>query len=275
MASFAWSDGASGAVTIGGVRLETLTLGPGPDAAPTIVMLHEGLGCVALWRDFPQKLAKKTGLGVFAFSRAGYGASDPVALPRPLDYMTREARETLPPLFDAIGLKRSVLLGHSDGASIAAIYAGSVEDFRVRGLVLIAPHVFTEESGLESIAAARVAYETGDLRARLAKYHRNVEVAFRGWNDAWLDPGFKSWNIADAVDYWRVPALVLQGDADPYGTLAQVREIETRSYAPVDVEILDGCGHAPHLERADATLAAVADFCARLQRIEEAKIEIA
>ncbi len=238
-------------------------------------MLHEGLGCVALWRDFPQKLTEATGLGVFAFSRAGYGASDPAPLPRPLDYMTREARETLPPLFDAIGLKRGVLLGHSDGASIAAIYAGSVEDFRVRGLVLIAPHVFTEESGLASIAAARVAYETGDLRARLAKYHRNVEVAFRGWNDAWLDPGFKSWNIADAVDYWRVPALVLQGDADPYGTLAQVREIETRSYAPVDVEILEGCGHAPHLERADATLAAVADFCARLQRIEEAKIEIA
>ena len=169
MASFAWSDGASGAVTIGGARLETLTLGPSPDEAPTLVMLHEGLGCVALWRDFPQKLAQATGFGVFVYSRAGYGASDPVPLPRPLDYMTREARETLPPLFDAIGLERGVLVGHSDGASIAAIYAGSVADFRVRGLVLIAPHVFTEASGLKSIAAARVAYETGDLRRRLAQ----------------------------------------------------------------------------------------------------------
>ena len=274
MAPFVWSDGASGALTIGGKNLETLTLGPKPDDAPTLVMLHEGLGCVALWRDFPRRLAEATGFGVFAFSRAGYGGSDPVPLPRPLDYMTREAVETLPLLFDAIGLKRGVLLGHSDGASIAAIYAGSVEDFRMRGLVLMAPHVFTEESGLAAIAAARRAYESGDLKPRLAKYHRHVDVAFRGWNEAWLDPGFQSWNIAEAIDYWRVPALVIQGDADPYGTLAQIREIESRSYAPVDVEILEGCGHAPHLERAEATLAAVVDFCARLDRIERAGDEI-
>ena len=170
-------------------------------------MLHEGLGCVALWRDFPRRLAAATGFGVFAYSRAGYGQSDPVPLPRPLDYMTREARETLPELLDAIGLRRGVLLGHSDGASIAAIYAGSVEDFRVRGLVLMAPHFFTEKGGLASIAAAREAYATSDLRAKLAKYHRDVDNAFRGWNDAWLDPGFKAWNIADAIDYLRVPAL--------------------------------------------------------------------
>ena len=274
MTSFAWSDGASGVLTVGGKSLETLTLGPSPDAAPTIVMLHEGLGCVALWRDFPRRLAEATGFGVFAFSRAGYGSSDPVPLPRPLDYMTREAMDTLPPLFDAIGLRRGVLLGHSDGASITAIYAGSVKDFRVRGLVLMAPHVFTEAGGLAAIAAARAAYDSGDLRTRLAKYHRHVDVAFRGWNDAWLDPGFKAWNIAEAVDYWRVPALVIQGDADPYGTLAQIREIESRSYAPVDLDILADCGHAPHLERPEATLAAVADFCARLERIERAEVAI-
>jgi pimeloyl-ACP methyl ester carboxylesterase len=274
MARFAWADGASGAVTVAGKRLETLTHGPSPEEAPTIVMLHEGLGCVALWRDFPRRLAEATGFGVFAYSRAGYGGSDPVALPRPLDYMTREALETLPALLNAIGLQRGVLLGHSDGASIAAIYAGSVEDFRVRGLALMAPHFFTEESGLAAIAAARVAYESGDLRARLAKYHRDVDVAFRGWNDAWLDPGFKTWNIADVIDYWRVPVLAIQGAADQYGTLAQIREIESRSYAPVDVEILEGFGHAPHLERPAETLAAVADFCARLQRIEQAKVEV-
>ena len=269
-----WRAGASSAVTIGGKRLETLCQGPAPDHTPTIVMLHEGLGCVALWRDFPQKLVAATGFGVFAYSRAGYGQSDPVKLPRPLDYMTREALETLPELLEVIGFRKGVLLGHSDGASIAAIYAGSVEDFRVRGLVLIAPHFFTEPSGLAAIAAAREAYEQGDLRARLAKYHQYVDSAFRGWNEAWLDPGFKAWNIADSIDYWRVPTLAIQGVGDQYGTLAQIREIETRAYSPVDVEILEGCKHSPHLEQPERTVAAIAEFCARLERIEASAVEV-
>ena len=269
-----WRAGASSALTIGGKRLETLCHGPAPDRTPTIVMLHEGLGCVALWRDFPQKLVAATGFGVFAYSRAGYGQSDPVKLPRPLDYMTREALETLPELLEVIGFRKGVLLGHSDGASIAAIYAGSVEDFRVRGLVLIAPHFFTEPSGLAAIAAAREAYEQGDLRARLAKYHQYVDSAFRGWNEAWLDPGFKAWNIADSIDYWRVPTLAIQGVGDQYGTLAQIREIETRAYSPVDVEILEGCKHSPHLEQPERTVAAIAEFCARLERIEASAVEV-
>ncbi len=274
MAAWAWRDGAAGVVTIDGARLETVSHGPAPDRAPTLVMLHEGLGCVALWRDFPRRLAAATGFGVFAYSRAGLGQSDPVPLPRPRDYITREARETLPELLDAIGFRRGVLLGHSDGASIAAIYAGSIEDFRVRGLVLMAPHFFTEEGGLASIAAAREAYETSDLRAKLAKYHRDVDNAFRGWNDAWLDPGFKAWNIADVIDYLRVPVLAIQGADDQYGTPAQIREIENRIYSPVDVEILAECKHSPHLEQPDKTLAAVADFCARLNRIERTVVEI-
>jgi len=274
LAGFEWRDGVEGFVTVGGKRLEAVAHGPAPDRAPTIVMLHEGLGCVALWRDFPRRLAGATGFGVFAYSRAGYGRSDTTELPRPLDYMTREARETLPAALDAIGFRRGILLGHSDGASIAAIYAGEVEDFRVRGLVLMAPHFFTEESGLAAIAAARAAYGTGDLRARLGKYHRDVDNAFRGWNDAWLDPGFRSWNIADAIDYWRVPVLAIQGAEDQYGTLAQIREIENRAYSPVDVEIFEDCKHAPYAEQPEKTLAAVADFCARLTRIEEAKVEI-
>jgi pimeloyl-ACP methyl ester carboxylesterase len=237
-------------------------------------MLHEGLGCIDLWRDFPQKLAEATGFGVFAYSRAGYGQSDPVALPRPLDYMTREALETLPALLDAIGFRRGILLGHSDGASIAAIHAGSIEDFRVRGLVLMAPHFFTEPSGLAAIAAAREEYEQGSLRAKLAKYHRDADNAFRGWNDAWQNPGFKTWNISDCIDYWRVPTLAIQGVGDPYGTLAQIREIETRAYSPVDVEIFEGCKHAPHFEQPEKTLAAIADFCARLERIEASAVEI-
>ncbi len=268
MGEFEWREGAPGAVTIEGKRLETVCFGPPPERAPTLVLLHEGLGCVTLWRDFPERLAAATGFGVFAYSRAGYGASDPTPLPRPLDYMTREAIETLPALLDAIGFRRGVLLGHSDGASIAAIYAGRIADFRVRGLALMAPHFFTEPSGLAAIADARAAYETGDLKARLAKRHANVDVAFRGWCDAWLDPRFAAWNISDVIDYWRVPALVVQGSDDQYGTLAQVREIEARAYSPVDVEIFEGCRHSPHIEQPVRTLAAVADFCARLERIE-------
>ena len=226
--------GVRGDIVADGKRLEAVAYGPPPDQAPTIVMLHEGLGCVALWRDFPAKLAATTGHGVFAYSRAGYGGSERIDLPRPLDYMTREARFSLPAVLEAIGFKRGILLGHSDGASIAAIYAGEIADERIKGLILMAPHLFTEAMGLASIAEARRAYETGDLRAKLAKYHTHVDIAFRGWNDAWLDPGFKAWNIEDAVGRWRVPALVIQGADDQYGTLKQVRAIEARSPAPVN-----------------------------------------
>ena len=264
MTGFRWIEGVSGEVVVDGKRLEAVAYGPPPEKAPTIVMLHEGLGCVALWRDFPAQLAAVTGWGVFAYSRAGYGQSDPVDLPRPLDYMMREARLSLPAVLEAVRLERGILLGHSDGASIAAIYAGEHFDGRVKGLVLIAPHVFTEESGLAAIAEALCAYEEGDLRAKLAKYHADVDSAFCGWNGAWLDPGFKAWNIEEFVGRWRVPALLIQGAEDQYGTLKQIRAIEARSPAPVESLILDACRHSPHLERPQATLDAIAGFCATL-----------
>jgi len=231
-------------------------------------MLHEGLGSVALWRDFPRKVADATGLGVFVYSRQGYGASDRVGLPRPLDFMTREAVGVLPSLLDAIGFQRGVLLGHSDGATIAAIYAGSVPDQRVRGLILMAPHFFTEPSGLAEIAKARAAFETGDLKRRLAKYHADVDGAFLGWADTWLDPRFEDWDVTEVIDYLRIPVLALQGREDQYGTLAQVQVVEDRSYAPVDLAILNACQHAPHLEQPEGTLNEVAAFVARLERIE-------
>jgi pimeloyl-ACP methyl ester carboxylesterase len=262
MTSFRWIEGVRGDVEARGKRLEAVAYGPTPERAPTIVMLHEGLGCVALWREFPQKLTAATGLGVFAYSRAGYGGSDPVDLPRPLDYMSREARFDLPAVLEAIGLERGILLGHSDGASIAAIYAGERSDQRIKGLILMAPHLFTEATGLASIAEARRAYETGDLRAKLAKYHAHVDCAFRGWNDAWLDPGFEAWNIEDAVGRWRVPALLIQGVDDQYGTLKQIRAIETRSPAPVESLILEDCRHAPQLDQPEATIEAIVQFCA-------------
>ncbi len=263
MKGFSWTEAPHGAV-VAGRRLEAAAFGPPPEAAPTLVLLHEGLGCVALWRDFPERLAEATGFGVFAYSRAGYGRADPVDLPRPLDYMTREARFSLPAVLGAIGFRQGVLIGHSDGASIAAIYAGEHADERVRGLVLIAPHLFTEEPGLASIAEAKRAYETGDLRARLAKHHAHVDSAFLGWNGAWLDPGFRAWSIEKLVDRWRAPALVIQGADDQYGTLAQVRAIEARSPRPVKTVILDQCRHSPHLERPQETLDAVARFCAKV-----------
>jgi len=259
--SFRWIEGIRGKVLACGKSLEAIACGPPPDQAPTIVMLHEGLGCVALWRDFPQRLAAATGHGVFVYSRAGYGRSEPVDLPRPLDYMSREARVSLPAALEAIDFKRGILLGHSDGASIAAIYAGERADERIRGLILMAPHLFTEEMGLASIAEARRAYETGDLRAKLAKYHAHVDCAFRGWNDAWLDPGFKAWNIEDKVDRWRVPALLVQGADDQYETVKQIRAIEARSPTPVESLLLDACRHSPHFDQPQATLKAIVHFC--------------
>ncbi|WP_111734521.1 alpha/beta fold hydrolase [Roseovarius amoyensis] len=270
-----WNTGG-GTLKAGEKMLEWAGFGPAPAGdAPVIVMLHEGLGSLGLWRDFPQRVAQATGLPVFAWSRAGYGQSDPADLPRPLDYMTQEATGPLREVLDAIGAAHFILLGHSDGATIAAEYAGRIEDFRIRGLILMAPHFFAEEEGLAEIARAGEAFKAGGLKERMARHHRDPEATFRGWNDAWLDPGFRSWNVADVIDYLRIPVLVIQGRQDQYGSLAQVREVEERCYSPVDVVLLDDCGHSPHLDCPDRILAAVADFAGRLQRIEAAQPETA
>ena len=275
MSKFKWQDRDVAKLSAGGKALEYACFGPPPNKAPTIVMLHEGLGCLALWRNFPQKLADATGFGVFAYSRAGYGQSDLADMPRPLDYMTREAVDVLPDVLNQIGIHRCILLGHSDGASIAAIYAGSIEDHRIRGLVLMAPHFFTETMGLAAIAKAKLAYDTGDLKPRMAKYHRDPANTFRGWNDSWLHPDFEHWNVADVIDYLRIPVLAIQGRGDEYGTYAQIQEIEDRIYAPIDVAILDECHHAPHIDQPEKTCAVIADFTKRLQDIEMAEVVIA
>src|SRR6266436_1563912 len=213
---------SSGFLRIGASDLEYRMIGPAPDDAPTIVMLHEGLGCAALWGDFPDRLAAGPGAGVFLYSRAGYGASTTVALPRPLDYMHIEALDVLPKLLDKIGFRRGLLLGHSDGASIAAIYAGSHQDHRVQGLVLIAPHFIVEDVSVASIAEIRTAYETTNLKEKLARWHRDVDNAFYGWNGAWLDPQFRNWDISEFLAYIRVPVAILQGADDQYGTIRQI-----------------------------------------------------
>lgn len=273
MPAITWTDGARTTINATGKDLEATCHGPSPDDAPTIVMLHDGLGSVGAWQDLPQQLSAATGFGVLAYSRAGYGESDPADLPRPLDYLSREALETLPDVLDAAGFTRGILLGHGDGAAIASIYEGSVEDFRIRGLVLIAPRFFTEPSGLDAIAGLRPEFESGTLRDQLAQVHRDPDHAFRGWTDAWLDPDFRAWDITEMIDYWRIPVLAVQGDADPYGTIAHIREIEGHIYSPINLEILAGTGHAPHLEQPERTLNAIAEFTARLERIERATVE--
>lgn len=270
-----WSDEAGLRLKAGGKSLEYAAWGPKPTEAPTLVLIHEGLGSVALWRDFPQALVDATGFGVLAYSRAGYGASDPVDLPRPLDYMTQEATGVLGHVLDAAGIEQAVLLGHSDGATIATIYAGSVSDMRIRSLILMAPHFFTEPMGLAAIKAAGEAYASGDLKAKLSKYHAHVDVAFNGWHGAWTNPEFAAWNVADAIDHLRIPVLAIQGRDDAYGTLAQIEEIETRIYSPVETAILDNCGHAPHLDQPHATIDAIREFCARLDRIEREAVQVA
>jgi pimeloyl-ACP methyl ester carboxylesterase len=254
---------------IHGLRIEAQWHGPKPDQAPTLVLLHEGLGSVAMWRDFPRALAARAGYGVLVYSRRGYGKSDPRPLPWPRSYMHDEAFDVLPHVLDHAGIRKTVLIGHSDGASIATIYAGGVQDFRVRGLALMAPHFFVEDISIESIAAARQAYEQGDLRERLARYHCDVDVAFWGWNRAWLDRGFRDWRIDDYVAHVRVPMLMIQGADDQYGTTAQLKLAEEDAYCPVETLVLENCRHSPHLDQPEATLSAITDFTYRVLTVHE------
>ena len=251
---------AQGHLDLGDQQLEYRFLQGRPDR-PTLVLLHEGLGCVAIWRDFPDALAQATGCPVLVYSRAGYGGSSPVTLPRPLTYMHHEGQDVLPRLINHLGLTDYLLIGHSDGASIAVIYAGSAPRPGLRGVILEAPHVFNEPVCVASIQAAKQAYESTDLRAKLARLHGdNVDCAFWGWNGAWLDPGFLDWNLESFLPGIQVPMLVIQGASDEYGTARQYTTIADRSGAPVDVLVLAQCGHSPHRDRRDAALGAMVDF---------------
>jgi pimeloyl-ACP methyl ester carboxylesterase len=248
------------------LRLEYRMIGPRPGAAPTIVMLHEGLGSVGLWGAFPEQLAAATGAGVFVYSRANYGKSSPGKLPRSVNFMDEEALDVLPRVLAAIGFERGVLFGHSDGASIATIYAGGVQDHRVRGLVLMAPHFFTEEMGLVEIRRTNADYAAGNLRDKLKRWHSDVDSAFRSWSEPWLDPDFRAWDIAEALGYIRVPILIVQGADDQYGTVKQIEAAQRECYCPVEVAILPGARHSPHRDAPAQTLETVSAFINRLLR---------
>ena len=245
-------------------RLEFTWHGPrpeaGPEVGPTLVFLHDGTGCISTWKDFPRRLGEATGLGVFCYSRAGYGGSDPAVLPRTTRYMHHEAQTVLPQVLTGAGIGEVVLVGHSDGASIALIHAGGRAE-GLRALLLVAPHVFAEELSMAGIRRAAEDYRTTDLRERLARHHgKGVDEAFWGWNDIWLHPDFRHWNIEDTLAPIRVPTLLIQGAADEYGTLAQLERIESGISGPVERVMIPACGHSPHLAEAQATLDAMTEF---------------
>ena len=230
-------------------------------SSTTLVLLHEGLGSASMWMQFPERLAQAAGCDVFVYSRFGYGKSDATELPWQVDYMHVEGQQILPQVLRHIKSEYLVLVGHSDGASIATIYAGDQPDPRLRALVLIAPHFFTERLSIDSIRAALEAYEQGDLRARLERYHGdNTDNAFYGWNGAWLNPEFEKWDITTYLPPISIPVLLIQGRQDQYGTVAQLRVAEERFGGHVVTAMIEDCRHAPHLEREAETLRNVIHF---------------
>ena len=243
---------------VDGHWLETSRIEPRKSNLPTVVMLHEGLGSLAHWRKFPLQLAEQTGAGIFIYSRYGHGLSDPLKEPRPVSYMHHEAQTVLPEILCKAGIERPLLLGHSDGASIAIIYAGTFPRSPV-GLILEAPHVFVEDITVSSIAQARTLYAQTDLPQRLSRYHSNAESLFWGWNNIWLDPAFRSWNIESFLNPISCPVLVLQGAQDEYGTTKQIQAVQARIPSASAV-VLENCRHAPHRNQTEATLLAASQF---------------
>lgn len=251
-------------LNVDGLQLEYRLLPPQCMDAPTLVLLHEGLGCIDMWRWFPQQLADATGLGVFAWSRAGFGRSAPIQLPRPLNYLEQEA-SVASRVLAAAGLRRVILVGHSDGGTIALLYAAGPHRDQVAGVVTMAAHVFVEDVTIEGIVATKHRFQTSDLPEKLRRWHAdNLDGAFFGWCDTWLDPGFRAWSIEPALPSIAAPALIIQGLDDAYGTPAQVEAIVGGVSGPAEALLLPGIGHAPHAEDPDTLIAAIARFATSL-----------
>jgi pimeloyl-ACP methyl ester carboxylesterase len=260
---------------------------PTGSPAPELVFLHEGLGSSSLWKDFPARVAAATGCPVTVYSRYGHGNSDPLTEPRPVRFMHDEALETLPDLLAQLHIENPILIGHSDGGSIALIFACSNQagsnqagsnqagpshagsaiagaNCRVRGLVLLAPHVFVEDLSIASISQAKLNFQATNLPEKLARHHRDAARTFRGWNDIWLHPDFRAWNIEEYLPSIRCPILAIQGFDDEYGTMAQVQAIAAKSGGPVEILALENCRHSPHRDQPDAVLQAITKFVAHV-----------
>jgi pimeloyl-ACP methyl ester carboxylesterase len=242
-------------VLIGGRRLEAVEL-PGDPDLPPLVLLHDGLGSVSAWRDFPDLLHEATGSRVIAYSRFGHGTSDPPPAPRTLAFFHEEAHDVLPEVLRQLDADEPVLVGHSDGGSIALVHAGK---HPVHALVLLAPHVVVEDVTLEAIRETRERFETGDLRERLSRHHDDPDLAFNGWCDVWLDPAFRSWTLEPDAERVVCPVLLVQGAGDPYGTLDQLDRIEARVRGPVARALVPG-GHRLHRDAPEEVLPEVVRF---------------
>jgi pimeloyl-ACP methyl ester carboxylesterase len=240
------------------LRLEYQWVGDAASSTPPVVFLHEGLGSIAMWKDFPARFCAENGLRGLVFSRYGYGRSTP----KPPDenwtpaFMHAQAHDVMPLLFDTLQIERPWLFGHSDGGSIALLHAAK---FIVAGIVVVAPHLFVEDVSIASIEKAREAFEATDLRARLARYHDDPDSAFRGWNDIWLDPSFRAWNIEAELDSVACPVLAVQGEDDEYGTLAQIGGIQAR-LPKTRLLVIPKCGHSPHRDQPALLAAEAARF---------------
>ncbi|HKH98115.1 MAG TPA: alpha/beta hydrolase [Candidatus Sulfotelmatobacter sp.] len=249
-------------LTVQGRRLEVRRIPARNPHAPELVFLHEGLGSISLWKDFPARLAAATGCPVTVYSRYGSGKSDLLAGARPVTYMHDEALHSLPDLLAQLQIENPILIGHSDGGSIALIYAGAHD--RVRGLVLLAPHVFVEDLSVASIAEAKVKFETTNLPEKLARHHSDAARTFWGWNNIWLHPDFRRWNIEEYLPRITCPILAIQGLEDQYGTMAQVQAIARKSGGPVEILPLADCRHSAYRDQRDAVLQAIRKFVRRL-----------
>jgi len=254
------ASGPSAFLSAGGRSLEYRRIAAAADS-PTLVFLHEGLGSISQWRDFPDRIVEATGLPAIIYARYGHGQSEVLRQPHGVDFMHREALEFLPELLRALGIARPILIGHSDGASIALVYAGSGHP--LLGLVVMAPHVFVEDITVESLVAAKQAFETTDLPQKLARHHRDPSKMFYGWNDMWLATVFRDWNIENFLPAIKCPLLAIQGHEDEYGSMAQVDAIARQTGGPVELLKLEHCGHSPQQDQPEIVAGAIAEFVER------------
>lgn len=249
-------------ITVASQRLESRRIGIARPGRPTLVFLHEGLGSISMWRDFPAQVARATGLSAVVYSRRGYGRSEPLTAPRTVRYMHDEALVVLPAFLDRLGIEQPILIGHSDGGSIALIYAGAGPR-PPAAVVTLAAHVLVEDISIANIALAKEKFETTDMRKKLARHHADADAAFWGWNRIWLSPGFRAWNIEGYLPKITCPVLAIQGEGDEYGTMEQMRRIGDQ-VRDVELVALDDCRHSAHRDQPDAVIDAIARLVERV-----------
>ena len=245
-------------------QIEYITFGNFSNKSPVLILLHEGLGSVAMWRDIPKLIHEKTKMNILVYSRIGYGKSSKAELPRPTNYMSIEAEEYLPIILQKLSIKKYFLIGHSDGGTIAALASINKSSVELLGTILIAPHFFVEKESIIAIEETTDQYKNKNLRSKLEKYHNDVDNAFFGWSNVWLSTSFKKWNISNYLSKIKTPILVIQGTKDPYGTVNQVQVLEENLKSPLQKVIIEDCGHNPFYEFPETTIKYINKFIKKL-----------